>query len=149
MQFVVVLLDGQRYALPLRAVNRIVGAVEVAPLPGAPTMVLGAIDMEGIVLPVFCMRRRLGLAHVEVTPHHQFLIARTPSRWVALMIDAAHGVIDCGPSDIIGMDEAVPGLEQFRGLARLDDGLVLIHDLENFLSLEEARCLDDALEHRG
>lgn len=44
MRAVVFCLDGQRYALPLAAVRRIVRAVEVTPLPGAPAIVLGAID---------------------------------------------------------------------------------------------------------
>ena len=31
------------------------------------------------------------------------------------------------------------------GVIKLDDGLVLIHDLEKFLSLDEARSLDEAM----
>src|SRR5437879_6819036 len=31
---------------------------------------------------------------------------------------------------IIGADEIVPGLEQFPGVVKLDDGLALIHDRE-------------------
>ncbi|HZL45845.1 MAG TPA: chemotaxis protein CheW [Opitutaceae bacterium] len=142
---VVFRLDEQRYALPLAAVERIVGAVEVTPLPGAPAIVLGAIDVEGRVLPVLNLRRRFLLPEREVSPVDQFLIAWTPWRMVALVIDEAHGVIEREQSAVISSDRVVPGLEQFQGVIKLDDGLVLIHDLEKFLSLDEARALDEAM----
>ena len=148
-QLVVFRLDGQRYALPLGAVDRIVHAVEVTPLPGAPAIVLGAIDAAGCVLPVLCMRRRLGLPERDISPADQFLIARTKRRAVALMIDEAQGVSRCEPSAVVGSDRIVPGFEHFEGVVRLDDGLLLIHDLEKFLSLDEARTLDEAMESAG
>ncbi|NPC58153.1 chemotaxis protein CheW [Caenimonas soli] len=146
MQFVVFHLHGQRFALPLESVDRIVNAVEVAPLPGAPISVLGAIDVGGRVLPVLCLRQRFGLPQRDVDPGDQFLIARTVSRSVVLVIDQAQGVVEADLSDVIALDEAVPGLEQFLGMTRDDDGLVLIHDLEKFLSHEESVSLDAALE---
>jgi purine-binding chemotaxis protein CheW len=142
---VVFRLDEQRYALPLAAVERIVGAVEVTSLPGAPAIVLGAIDVEGHVLPVLNLRRRFLLPEREVNPVDQFLIARIPRRMVVLMIDEAHGVIEREQSAVISSDRIVAGLEQFQGVVKLDDGLVLIHDLEKFLSLDEARALDEAM----
>lgn len=146
MHFVVFLLNGQRYALPLATVERIVAAVAVAGLPGAPASVLGAIDVQGGVVPVLCMRRRFGLSEREIGPHDQFVIARASSRLVALVIDEAHSVMEFAASQLDSLDKAVPGLEQFHGLARLDDGMVLIHDLDKFLSVDESRRLDVALE---
>lgn len=144
MQLVVFRLDGQRYALPLAAVERIVHAVEVTPLPGAPAIVLGAIDVQGRVLPVLNVRRRFLLPEREVGLADQFLIARTARRALALVIDEAQGVIELPESAVIDAAQIVPGLEQFQGLVRLDGGLVLIHDLEKFLSLDEASALDGA-----
>lgn len=146
MRFVVFHVHGQRFALPLEVVERVVVAVEVAPLPGAPASVLGAIDVEGRILPVLCLRRRFGLPQRDVDPGDQFLIAHTALRSVALVIDQVQGLVESDPPDVVSLDHAVPGLEQFRGVARFDDGLVLIHDVEKFLSSEESLSLDAALE---
>ena len=146
IQLVVFRLHEQRYALSLAAVERIVRAVEVTPLPGAPAIVLGAIDVEGRVLPVLNLRRRFLLPEREISPVDQFLIAWTTRRMVALVMDEAHGVIEREQSAVIGSDRIVSGLEQFQGVVKLDDGLVLIHDLEKFLSLDEVRTLDEAME---
>ncbi len=148
MQLVVFLLNGQRHALPLAAVDHVVAAVEVTPLPGAPAIVLGAIDVGGRILPVFDMRRRFRLPERPIGPADQFLIARPARQAVALAIDEVRGVIEDEQCAGLDIDPAgiVPGLEQFLGVVRLDDGLALIHDLEKFLSLDEARTLDEAME---
>jgi len=36
-----------------------------------------------------------------------------------------------------------------EGVVKLSDGLILIHDLDKFFSLEEESSLDQALEKRG
>lgn len=144
-QYVVFLVDGQRYALFLAAVERIVRAVEVTPLPDAPAIVLGAINVEGEILPVFSFRRKFLLSEREIGPNDQLLIARTSHRKVALVIDEAQDVIVRKRSEIIALDTVTPGLEQFQGLIKLDDGLVLIYDLDTFLSLDEVHMLEAAM----
>jgi purine-binding chemotaxis protein CheW len=138
-------LEEQRYALPLDAVVRVVRAVELTLLPGAPAIVLGAIDVQGSVVPVLSLRRRFGLAQSEIGPDDQFVLARTASRAVALVIDEAQGVIEHPAGAIIDSTEILPGVGHFRGVVKLEDGLVLIHDLDKFLSLDEASALDDAM----
>src|SRR3981081_3669364 len=101
-QLVVFRLDARRYALPLSAVERIVPAVEVTPLPKAPAIVLGVIDVEGRVLPMLNIRRRFGLPDKEIAPTGQFLIARTAQRAVVLVIDEAQGVIERSAIEIVG-----------------------------------------------
>jgi purine-binding chemotaxis protein CheW len=69
---------------------------------------------------------------------------------VALLIDEAHGVIEHEQSAVVDAARIAPGLERFHGVVQLEDGLALIHDLDAFLSLDEARVLDDSLErHRA
>jgi len=143
---VVFRLDELRIALLLTAVERIVCAVEVTPLPGAPAMVRGAIDMQGRVLAVLNLRRRFCLPEREIWPADQFVIASTARRAVALVVDEAEGVIEVEQSAVIGSNQIVPDLEQFPGVVKLDDGLALIHDLEKFFSLDEAHALDAAME---
>jgi purine-binding chemotaxis protein CheW len=145
MQLLIFRLDGRRYALALASVERVVQAVELTPLPGAPAIVAGAVDVEGRILPVFCLRRRLRQPAREIIPSDQLLIARIRERTVALLIDEAQDVIECEPSAVIDPGGIVPGLEQFQGLVQLADGLVLIHDLQKFLSADEALALDCAM----
>jgi purine-binding chemotaxis protein CheW len=144
-QWVVFWLDQGRYALPLAAVDRIVRAVHVTPMARAPDIVLGAIDVQGRVLPVFNMRRKFGLPERAVDPADHFLIAHTARRTVVLVIDAAQGVFEHAATAVTPAADIAPDLDHIRGVIQLDDGLVLIHDLEHFLSADEARVLDEVM----
>jgi purine-binding chemotaxis protein CheW len=148
-KLVVFRLDDQRYAMPLMAVERIVRAVEVTVLPEAPEIVMGVIDMEGRILPVLNIRRKVKLADREIGPSDHFLLARTRQRTVVLAVDEAQGVIERPSTAITGPGKIVPGLEQIQGVIQLEDGLALIYDLEKFLSLNEARALDEAMREEA
>ena len=146
IQLVVFFLEGRRYALPLDVVERIVRAVEVTPLPGSPSIVIGAIDVGGSVIPVLNVRQRFQLPEREISINDHLLVARIGRRAVALLIDDAYGIVEHDPAAIVGANTIAPGLEQFHGVIKLDDGVVLIQDLEKFLSLDESRKLDKALD---
>jgi purine-binding chemotaxis protein CheW len=145
LQLVVFRLEEQRYALMLGAVERIVRAVEVTPLPAAPEIVLGLVNVEGRILPVLNVRGRFGLPDKGITPTNQFLIARTARRPVVLVIDEAEGIVERSTSDTVRPAGIVPGLEQIQGVIKLNSGLALIYDLEKFLSLDEAGVLEEAM----
>ena len=61
-------------------------------------------------------------------------------------MDDVTGVIECAEKDITSASAIVPGMEYVEGVARLKDGMILIHDLARFLSLEEKAVLEQALE---
>lgn len=143
-QIVVFALDDHRYGLHLSAVERAVRMVDVTPLPRAPDNVLGVIDVQGRVVPVFDPRRRFLLPPRPVSVHDQIILARTAHRPVALVADAVHGVRELTAPVAVAAD-ILPGIEHIEGIVRLDDGLILIHDLDRFLSLDEAQALDRAL----
>jgi purine-binding chemotaxis protein CheW len=146
LQLMVFLIDDRRHAIALPVVERIVRAVAVTPLPQAPPVVLGVIDVAGQVIPVLDVRQRLRLPQRPVGPDDQFAIVRAAGRRVALVIDAAQGVVATPAHAAIRTADITPGVEYLRGVVQLPDGLVLIHDLDQFLSLDEARTLDSAMQ---
>jgi purine-binding chemotaxis protein CheW len=141
---VVFTLDGQ-YALHLRNVERVVRAAEVTPLPRSPNIVLGVIDAQGSILPVVNVRRRFRLMEREMERTDRLIIARTSQRRVALLVDSVTGVIERSKDDVVPADAIVPRTEYVEGVTTLDENILLIHDLDGFLSLDEEGTLDDAL----
>jgi purine-binding chemotaxis protein CheW len=139
-------LDEQRYALHLTAVERVVRMVEITPLPKAPQIVLGVINIQGLIIPVVDIRRRFRIPARDIRLSDHLLIARTARRTVALALDAVTGIVERSAQAVITAEEILPGLEYVEGVMKLDDGLILIHDLDTLLSLEEEQTLDAALQ---
>jgi len=140
-------LDEQQYALRLEAVERIVRAAAITPLPKAPQIILGILDIQGEIVPVIDVRKRFRLPAREIRPADQMIIARTRSLKVALLVDAAQSVVEDAVAGHITPDDFISGMEYVAGVTRNEDGLVLIHDLDKFLSLEEETLLLEAMEH--
>jgi purine-binding chemotaxis protein CheW len=127
-------------------VERVVRVVEVTPLPQAPDIVLGVVNVQGRVIPVVNPRRRFRLPERDIALTDQLVIAHTTRRPVALVVDAVTGVLEYSGREAVGARDIVPGMEYVEGVVKLADGLVLIHDLDRFLSLDEVTALDRAIE---
>lgn len=120
-------------------------AAQITPLPSAPAIILGALNIGGAVVPVFNVRRRFRLPERDIDPADHFLIARTGHRTVVLAIDHPQGVLELPAAAAVDTTAITPNPGHFSGVLRLEDGLVLIHNLELFLSPDEAQGLDVAL----
>jgi purine-binding chemotaxis protein CheW len=145
LHIIVFSLDEQRYALHLAAVQKTVHMVEITPLPKAPEMVLGVINFHGVVVPVLNMRKRFRLSERAAGVGDQLIIARTVSRLVALVVDAVSDVISLPPEQVVDPAGILPRLEHVEGVALLEGGMVFIHDLDVFLSLDEEQELEAAM----
>jgi purine-binding chemotaxis protein CheW len=102
--------------------------------------------MSGRIIPVIDLRLRLRLPAKEMNCNDQFLISRTFTRSVALIVDHVIGIREFPGGKIVNTENTLPFAEYLQGVAQLEDGLVLIYNLDHFLSLDEERELDSALQ---
>jgi len=138
-------LDEPRYALPLSLVERVVRIVEITPLPKAPDIVMGVINMHGQVIPVINVRRRFRLSEREIRLEDQLIIAKTVKRMVALVADSVSGVRRLEERELGISKQELPYAGYIEGVVKLEEGLFLICDLDQFLSIEEEKSLNTAL----
>jgi purine-binding chemotaxis protein CheW len=138
-------VGGQRYALPTADVRELVRAVAITPLPGAPAVIEGVVDVRGCVLAVLDVRARFRLPPKALDPSDHFIVASAGPRGVILRVDRATHLALVDEASVQLPETLGPGAAYLAGVARLEDGLVLIHDLTTFLSAAEAASLDEAL----
>ena len=146
VRLVLFTVDDQTYALPLAAAERVLRMVEVTPLPGAPAAVEGVINIQGDVVTVVSVRRRLGLAGRAVGVTDSLIVARARARRVAIIAESVLSVVERPADAVVSADDIAPGVEHIGGVLKTSDGLVLIHDLDRFFSAGEEQSLDLALE---
>jgi purine-binding chemotaxis protein CheW len=77
------------------------------------------------------------------------IIADTGKRKVALFVDAVTGIKDLATRQFVNSKEELPFAGYIRGVAKIDDELILIYDLEQFLSLDEEKGLEHALKTKN
>lgn len=139
-------LDDRQFAVPLSSIERIERAVSITPLPKAPDIVLGVINVHGSIVPVFNIRERFRLPPRDMQLGDQLIVARTSKRTIALLVDSVIAVIEIPGEKIVETGSILPQLDFVEGVAKTEDGMILIHDLERFLSLREEQTLDEAMK---
>ena len=132
----------ERFGIPLADVREIVRAVSIARLPQAPLVVEGVINVRGSIVPTLDIRARFNLPPKAVEPSDHLVIAFAKRRLVAIRVDRVTDLLTLARSEVEDVTVAVPGSTLVAGVAKLHDGLLLIHDLATFLSAAEAEALD-------
>lgn len=138
-------LDEPRYALSVSDVVRVVRAVEITPLPKAPDVVLGVINFHGEIIPVIDIRKRFQLPQRDMQLEDQFIIAQTSQRLVAIIVDSVNGVHQLEHHQVVQAGESFPYTEYLSGITSIDHTIILVNDLEKFISIEEEQYLKEAI----
>jgi purine-binding chemotaxis protein CheW len=145
-QILVFTLDDLSYALPLNSVAKVIPSVEIRPLPESPEVISGIINVRGRIIPVANLRKRMGLAEHEIDPDDKLIIGYSGKREVGILVDSVAGIRDLKPGQLEAAGELLPLEEQIKGVAKVDDGIILIYNLDRFLSYDQERQLDKALK---
>ena len=138
-------IEGDRHAIALDSVERVIRTVALRPLPGSPAVIRGIFSLHGRLVAVADPRRRLGLPDREIALEDRIIIARAPTRLLGLLVHGDLEVLACDQASIVAAESVLSGVELVEGVGRLPDGLVLIQNLAKFLSLDEERRLAEAI----
>ena len=131
-------VGGRAYGVDVAHVREVVRWRAVTPLPGAPVLVEGVIDLRGSVIPVVDLSRALGGAPISRSPRARILIAQIGELVVGLVVEAAIGVLPVTGSDL-GRDPA-PVSASGRGMTaavvrRSEGEPLVVLSLEHLLEL--------------
>ncbi len=133
-------LDRGEYGVDVRQVQEIRRVTEITSVPRAPRFIRGVINLRGRILPVLDLRTRLGLGEVATSRAARIVVVRVKDRLLGLLVDGASQVLKIPVSQVEPAPEEVvqKGGDYIRGVAKLDDRLIILVDLERLLAYELA-----------
>ncbi len=141
---------GERFALPLEAVERVARAVACTPVTPSPRSVLGVINVHGEIRAVLSLRRLAGLEDRELRAADRLVTVRLRRRTVALLVDAVGLLREIDLATLLSDDALMPPASPLRGVLPLPEGLLLVEDPDRFLSIEDDALLEQGLgAHRN
>ncbi len=138
-QWVTFMLDNEKYGINVMQVREVLRDIEIAPVPGAPSYVLGIINLRGNVVTVIDTRSRFGLPAVEVNDESRIIIIETMDQIVGLLVDSIAEVADIPKSQIeitpnVGNDDSS---RYIQGVHSREGELLILVAVEKVLSDEE------------
>ncbi len=143
-QWVTFMLDGEKYGINVMQVREVLRDIEIAPVPGAPTYVLGIINLRGNVVTVIDTRSRFGLPAIETNNESRIIIIETMDQTLGLLVDSIAEVADILQSQIeitpnVGNDESS---RYIQGVHSRDGELLILVSVEKVLNDDEWAEMD-------
>jgi len=120
-------------------VQEVLRVTDIAPVPGAPSYVLGIINLRGNVVTVIDTRMKFALPPEEMDDSTRIVIIETESQTVGIVVDSVSEVVDIYKNEIetapnVGNDETARYIE---GVVSRDEYLLILVDLNKLLSEED------------
>lgn len=138
-------VGGRRGGLLLEHVVEVLRAVAITPLARAPYLIEGIINVRGEIVPVLDLRTRFRLPKRKVALSDRLILVHLGSRKIAMRVDEAGAIATIAAGALENAAHAGPGGEDLVGVAMMEDGLALVHDIRRFLTAAEEEELDRAL----
>ncbi len=125
------MLADEQYALDILEIKEIVRLHAITPVPRSPDWLKGIVTLRGVIVPIFDLRSRLGLAQIEYGPETRIVVVYRGEELAGLIVDRITQVMRLPvetiepPPQTIGLVEA----EYLRGVARFREHLVILLNL--------------------
>ncbi|WP_372873854.1 chemotaxis protein CheW [Pseudomonas sp.] len=139
LQWVTFRLDNETYGINVMQVQEVLRHTEIAPVPGAPSYVLGIINLRGNVVTVIDTRQRFGLDSAAVTDNTRIVIIEADKQVVGIMVDSVAEVVYLRQSEVetapnVGNDESAKFIQ---GVCNKNGELLILVELDKMMSEEE------------
>lgn len=139
LQWVTFKLENETYGVNVMQVQEVLRYSDIAPVPGAPSYVLGIINLRGSVVTVIDTRSRFGLMSADVTDNTRVVIIESDKQVIGILVDSVAEVVYMKASEIelapnVGTDESAKFI---KGVCNRESELLILVDLDKLLSDEE------------
>ena len=134
-QLVVFKLGKEEYGISILQVQEIKRMTDITRGPHTPAYIKGVINLRGSVLPVFDLKKRLGLPDSEYTDDTRIIIVNVHDMAVGLIVDGVSEVTAVG-TDQIDSSQSVVGVNDssfISGVGKADNRLLILLNLEEIV----------------
>ena len=145
LQLVSFTLGNEEFGIEIQKVQEIIRMVEITKMPNSPDFVEGIMNLRGKVIPVICLRQRLGLEKLQADKNTRVIVVNIMGKTIGFIVDSVSEVLRI-PSDLTEKPpEIAAGInaDYIVSIARLEDRLLILLDLDRTLLSSEHALLEN------
>ena len=127
----------------VREINRM---VEITRVPKSPEYVEGVINLRGKVIPIVSLRKRMGMPEKELDKDTRIVVVELEDQLIGFVVDAVSEVLRISRNITESPPETASGVdaEYITGIAKMDERLLILLNLNRLLSFGEREVLKEA-----
>ncbi|GBD39498.1 Chemotaxis protein CheW [bacterium HR37] len=142
LQLVTFRLGEEEYAIDILKVQEIIRMVEVTPIPNAPYVVEGVINLRGRVIPVVNLRKKFGVQGDCSTAQSKIIVVDI-GIICGLIVDTVSEVLRL-PLDSVEPPPSFAnnaGSRAIKGIGKLDDRLLILLEVSRLFENSELNTM--------
>jgi purine-binding chemotaxis protein CheW len=135
-QFVGFRLAGEDYAIAITKIREIILMKPITRLPQVPDSIEGLINLRGAVIPIVNLRQLFGMPARPVDDDTRTIVVTIQDRTVGCIVDEVTQVMRIAAEQLQPVPIAMNAMatRSIAGLAKLEDRLLIILDIDNLFS---------------
>ena len=132
-------LDGADYAIAITMIREIILMKPITRLPQVPPSIEGLINLRGMVIPIVNLRKRFGLISRPFDDETRTIVVTVHDKTIGCIVDEVTQVVRVASDQVQPVPIAMMAVAKryIAGLARLDERLVIILDIEKLFGPDE------------
>ena len=139
-QFVVFHIGKQKYAVPIKQVNEIIGYTVPTKIPLSREYILGVINLRGKIIPIINLGEKIGRENEKRNDEQEIIIIEDREGVFGAIVDEVEDIIRIPKDSIKNINYDVYNRNEYMiGIAKQDNYLVVILDLNLFWR----KCLNE------
>ena len=145
LQLVSFMIGNEEFGISILFVQEINRMFQITKVPNAPYFVDGVVNLRGRVIPVIDLRAKLGMERKEHDKNTRIVVVEVGGKTVGFIVDAVKEVLRIPQNITEAPPEIVTGTnsEFIMAVAKLEDRLITLIDLEKILTNNEKQKLKD------
>ena len=147
-QFLTFKVADEEYGVDVLRVQEIIRYREPTKMPNAPDIVKGVINFRGEVIPMVDLRKKFNLELIDYDDFTVVIILEVKSKIVGIIVDMVSDMLSFNDEDIQTNLEFGSQVDMrfIKGMARLEDRLIILLYLDKLLSFEEYKAISSVAE---
>ncbi|MEW5796057.1 MAG: chemotaxis protein CheW [Candidatus Zixiibacteriota bacterium] len=144
LQLVSFNIGTEEFGVDILKVQEINRMVEITRVPQAPHYIEGVINLRGKVIPIVDLRKRFNLELKEHDKNTRIVVVDIGGTIMGMIVDSVSEVLRLPADTIEPPPDIVTGVnsEYIRGVAKLDDRLLIFLDLSKVIDMAEVAAVN-------
>ena len=148
-EFLTFRLGVESYGIEILKVQEIRGYETPTAIANAPDFIKGVINLRGVIVPILDLRLKFKLTHANYDEFTVAIILNVAGRVVGVVVDSVSDVLTLATESIRPTPEfasAAFDTKYITGLANVEEGMLIMLDIEKLLSGAEMALVDSTLQ---
>lgn len=140
-QYLTFMLADEEYGVDILRVQEIRGWDGATAIPNAPDYVLGVVNLRGVVVPIFDLRKRFNLDKAEFNSETVTVVVKVEhekgERTIGMVVDGVSDVYNITAENINSAPEVggSVSMEFIKGLATVNNQMIILLDVDELINV--------------